>query len=75
MSKKNKSTLFQKDLLAEAIRQSFVKLNPKLLFRNPVMFTVEIGTVVMLFVCVWILTGENHKEISDTISLFFSSYC
>ena len=61
MSKKNKSTLFQKDLLAEAIRQSFVKLNPKLLFRNPVMFTVEIGTVVMLFVCVWILTGEKSQ--------------
>ena len=61
MSKKDKSTLFQKELFSEAIRQSFVKLNPKLLFRNPVMFTVEIGTVVMLFVCVWILTGEKSQ--------------
>ena len=25
------------------------------------MFTVEIGTVVMMFVCIWILSGENSQ--------------
>ena len=29
--------------------------------RNPVMFTVEIGAVVMLAVCLWILTGEHSQ--------------
>lgn len=52
------TSLFQKDLMQEALKQSFVKLNPKIMFRNPVMFTVEIGTAVMLFVCFWILLGE-----------------
>ena len=47
--------------IQEALRQSFVKLSPKTMFRNPVMFTVEIGTVVMLGVCVWILTGETSQ--------------
>ncbi len=47
--------------MREALRQSFVKLNPKIMFRNPVMFTVEIGTAVMFFVCMWILTGENTQ--------------
>jgi K+-transporting ATPase ATPase B chain len=42
------TSLFQKDLMQEAFKQSFVKLNPKIMFRNPVMFTVEIGTAVML---------------------------
>lgn len=56
-----KNTLFQKDLLGEAFRQSFIKLNPKIMFRNPVMFTVEIGTIVMLFVCGWILMGEKSQ--------------
>ncbi len=58
---KSNTSLFQKELVQEAFRQSFVKLNPKIMFRNPVMFTVEIGTAVMLFVCVWILTGETSQ--------------
>lgn len=60
MKTKNKS-LFQKELVLEALQQSFVKLNPVTLFRNPIMFTVEIGTVVMLCVCIWILTGEQSQ--------------
>lgn len=55
---KNQS-LFQSDMLLQACKQSFVKLNPKLMFRNPVMFTVEIGTFVMMLVSLWILTGES----------------
>ncbi|MDE1193040.1 MAG: potassium-transporting ATPase subunit KdpB [Arachidicoccus sp.] len=60
MTTKNNS-LFQKDLIGEAFRQSFIKLNPKIMFRNPVMFTVEIGTIVMLSVCIWILAGEKSQ--------------
>lgn len=60
MKSDNKS-LFQKDLLNEAFKQSFVKLNPKLMFRNPVMFTVEIGTAVMLIVSLWTLTGASGQ--------------
>jgi K+-transporting ATPase ATPase B chain len=58
----NKNTsLFQKDLMLEALKQSFVKLNPKIMFRNPVMFTVEIGTAIMFIVCLWILSGEKSQ--------------
>ncbi|MCS3553899.1 MULTISPECIES: potassium-transporting ATPase subunit KdpB [unclassified Sphingobacterium] len=57
---KNQS-LFQSDMLLQACKQSFVKLNPKLMFRNPVMFTVEIGTFVMLLVSLWILLGESSQ--------------
>jgi len=55
------TSLFQKDMMQAALKQSFVKLNPKILFRNPVMFTVEIGTAVMFFVCLWILMGEQSQ--------------
>jgi K+-transporting ATPase ATPase B chain len=58
---KTNNSLFQKELIIEALKQSFVKLNPKSLFRNPIMFTVEIGTAVMLCVCVWILSGEKGQ--------------
>jgi K+-transporting ATPase ATPase B chain len=43
-------SLFQPALVAEATKQAFVKLDPRIMFRNPVMFTVELGTVVMGFV-------------------------
>jgi K+-transporting ATPase ATPase B chain len=55
------TSLFQKDMMQAALKQSFLKLNPKQLFRNPVMFTVEIGTAVMFFVCIWILMGEQSQ--------------
>ncbi|NIJ55179.1 K+-transporting ATPase ATPase B chain [Dyadobacter arcticus] len=31
------------------------------MFRNPVMFTVEIGTFVMFAVCIWILSGNTTQ--------------
>ena len=43
-------SLFQPALVAAATKQAFVKLDPRIMFRNPVMFTVELGTVVMGFV-------------------------
>src|SRR5260221_5999602 len=62
MSKHNKANkLFEPALVREAIRQSFIKLNPRIMFRNPVMFTVEIGTIIMLAVCIWIVSGEKAQ--------------
>ncbi|NIJ52672.1 potassium-transporting ATPase subunit KdpB [Dyadobacter arcticus] len=59
--KNQNASLFQKDLVSEALKQSFIKLNPQILFRNPVMFTVEIGTFVMFAVCIWILSGDTTQ--------------
>ncbi|MBL0310493.1 MAG: potassium-transporting ATPase subunit KdpB [Bacteroidetes bacterium] len=49
--------MFQSQLLEEALIQSFIKLNPKTMFSNPVMFTVWIGTLVMLIVSLWTISG------------------
>jgi len=61
MSKKQSNKLFEASLVKEALKQSFVKLNPRIMLRNPVMFTVEIGTAIMLAVCIWIATGEKAQ--------------
>lgn len=42
--------LFEPSLVRESVKQSFVKLNPRLMMKNPVMFCVEIGTAIMLAV-------------------------
>ena len=53
--------LFEASLVKEALKQSFIKLNPRIMMRNPVMFTVEIGTAIMLAVCIWVLNGEKSQ--------------
>src|SRR5260221_3833722 len=53
--------LFESSLVNEALKQSFVKLNPRVMIHNPVMFTVEICTAFMLGVCIWIFTGEKSQ--------------
>ncbi len=58
---KNNNNLFQKELVNEALKQSFIKLNPSKMFRNPVMFMVWIGTIVMAGVCIWIAAGEQNQ--------------
>ena len=59
--KGNNNNLFQKELVNEALKQSFIKLNPTTMFRNPVMFMVWVGTVVMAGVCIWIALGEQNQ--------------
>ena len=50
--KDNKSaSLFQKEQVMESLKQSFVKLNPRVMIKNPIMFTVEVVTVGMLIGC------------------------
>ncbi|WP_310395722.1 potassium-transporting ATPase subunit KdpB [Hymenobacter sp.] len=55
-------SLFQAALVSEAIKQAFVKLDPRIMFRNPVMFTVEIGTVIMLIVTVGLLINPDPTQ-------------
>ena len=62
MTRERNNSLFQKELVMEAFKHSFTKLNPKYMFRNPVMFTVEIGTVIMLVVTVYTLTGGAKEQ-------------
>jgi len=55
-------SLFQPALVREAIGQAFVKLDPRIMFRNPVMFTVELGTVVMFFVTIGLLVRPDAAQ-------------
>ncbi|HEU4555349.1 MAG TPA: potassium-transporting ATPase subunit KdpB [Chitinophaga sp.] len=61
--KRNKDNrLFPAALMKESLRQSFVKLNPRLMIKNPVMFTVETGTAVMLVVTLYaMITGHTDQ--------------
>ncbi|WP_142684398.1 potassium-transporting ATPase subunit KdpB [Chitinophaga polysaccharea] len=69
---KHDNKLFPKELVMESLKQSFVKLNPRLMFKNPVMFTVEIGTAVMLIVALYaIFTGNREQgSVAYNVAIF-----
>ena len=46
MSKKEKTKFITNDILASSIKGAFVKLDPRYMMKNPVMFVVEIGFVI-----------------------------
>ena len=45
--------LFEPELVKSSITASFIKLNPLVMMKNPVMFCVGIGTAIMLFVSIY----------------------
>jgi K+-transporting ATPase ATPase B chain len=46
MTEQRAKSLFDKSILVPATWQSFVKLDPRVQLRNPVMFVVEVGAVI-----------------------------
>src|SRR6266508_4210156 len=55
-----KQTTFQRELYQRAIVESFVKLNPRLMVRNPVMFVVEVGSVLTTALWIQALAGKGE---------------
>lgn len=69
--KDNKSaSLFQRDQVKESIKQSFVKLNPRLMIKNPVMFTVEVCTVFMMLVTGYSLFSPAQDSFTYNLLVF-----
>jgi K+-transporting ATPase ATPase B chain len=65
---KNDNKLFETALVLTALKQSFIKLDPRVMIKNPVMFTVEIGTVVMAYVTVYSI---SHTDQGSSLYNFF----
>ena len=69
MKRSQSSSLLQGGMAKTALIESFIKLNPTVMFRNPVMFAVELGTVVMFFVCLQVAFGGDTTQGSLTYNL------
>ncbi len=72
MARNSNTSLFQAELVGTAFKQSFSKLSPRLMVKNPVMFTVEIGTFVMLAVVLYTaFTGDKTQgSLGYNIAIF-----
>lgn len=62
--------MFNKGQVTESLRQSFVKLDPRVMIKNPVMFTVEIATLMMLFVTFYSIFGDSHGAFGYNLIVF-----
>ncbi|AAK81602.1 K+-transporting ATPase ATPase B chain [Clostridium acetobutylicum] len=76
--KSKKSKFITKDILKEAIIESFKKLNPKYMMKNPVMFVVEVGFFVTILLTIFpsIFGDKGHNlrvyNLIVTIILFIT---
>ncbi|MCX6027794.1 MAG: potassium-transporting ATPase subunit KdpB [Chloroflexi bacterium] len=55
-----KQTSMRRELYRRAILESFVKLNPRAMVRNPVMFVVEVGSVLTTLLWIQALFGRGE---------------
>ena len=70
-----KKSLWTSGIIAVAIKDSFVKLNPRTLMKNPVMFVVEVGSVVTSVELISDLArrgGNFGFELQITLWLWFT---
>jgi len=70
MKTNNNTSLFQRDQVMESLKQSFVKLNPKIMVKNPVMFTVEISTLIMFIVTIFSATNDSQGSFAYNLLVF-----
>jgi potassium-transporting ATPase ATP-binding subunit len=55
-------SIFTRDIVVAAVGNSFLKLDPRVLFRNPVMFIVEIGSVITTVIFFRDLLSSGESE-------------
>ena len=69
---KNNSTrsLFQKDQVIYSIKESFLKLDPRVMIKNPIMFTVEISTAFMMVATIYSAFNTDQGSLLYNIIIF-----
>jgi K+-transporting ATPase ATPase B chain len=70
MEKRNISRLFTREIAVQAIKDSFIKLNPVALVRNPVIFIVAIGALMTTVVVILDIQAGNFSSFNFQITLW-----
>lgn len=64
MNKDRKKGFITREIARDAVKDSFIKLNPKYMIKNPVMFIVEVGTLITLLLTIFPnLFGESGTSL------------
>lgn len=68
--KTSSTQLFEPALVQTALKQSFIKLDPRSMIKNPVMFTVEAGTLVMAGVTIYAISHTGQGDAMYNFIIF-----
>jgi K+-transporting ATPase ATPase B chain len=74
-TRENKKSMWTGGIVSGALRDSFIKLNPRTLMKNPVMFVVEIGAVITTYDLIrdsMLHLGGFGFELQITLWLWFT---
>ncbi len=66
---KNTKNSFDKNIINRAIKDSFIKLSPKIQAENPVMLLVYISAILTTFLCIVSLFGIKDTSTSYTLAI------
>lgn len=73
MSKIDRKKTITNEIFKQAVKSSFIKVNPKSMMKNPVMFVVEVGFAISLFLTffpsVFGDQGKNLRGYNLTVSI------
>jgi len=70
MSTKHHTSLFNKTILVQAAKDSFMKFNPVLLIKNPVIFIVALGSVITSVIVIIELFQGSFSSFNLQISIW-----
>ncbi|MGG1651329.1 potassium-transporting ATPase subunit KdpB [Paenibacillus sp. NRS-1783] len=68
--KEQRKRMLDKSILKHAIKDSLMKLNPMIMMKNPVMFVVEIGTLVVLLMLLFPGYFGTGNEMGFNLAVF-----
>ena len=73
MKNRVNNSLFNKQLVNASFVESFRKLDPRVMIKNPIMFTVELVTAIMLLMLFYIaFTGDQSQgSFGYNLAIFF----
>jgi potassium-transporting ATPase ATP-binding subunit len=70
MEKNSMSRLFTREIVIQALKDSFIKLNPAVLVKNPVIFIVGIGALMTTVVVVSDIVNRHFSSFNFQITLW-----
>src|ERR1035437_1801285 len=70
MSTKQNISLFNRKLALQSVKDSFIKLNPALLIKNPVIFIVGIGSVLTTIIVIQGILAGNFSSFNFQIAIW-----
>lgn len=71
MNSNQKKKLLSADAVKRAVLDSFIKLSPALMMKNPVMFVVEAGTFIVLLMALFPAYFDSQERIGFNVTVFF----